>query len=860
MNPLRWFRNVIGPHRHGDATRDIERHREATLDEYRIRPLDDLERDIRHGTRSLLRTPLHTLTAVLTLALGIGAATAMFTVINGVLLRPLVYADADRLYLLYESGVAGGQRPPSYPSFQDWERQAGTFDALAFIRGDEFRLRGDDGTQRLLAGYASDGFFRTVRMAPYLGRVFGERMTASDMTEGDVIVLSYDVWRKRFGGDADILGRSVSTADATYTVIGVMPPGFRLPQWADVWIPIRSIPADAAFALTQRDLHVDAEAWGLLASGVGEAAARSDLSRVISGLADAWPEAAAGEWRDASLVPARDRIIGSSAAEQLRIVVAAVALLLLIVCVNVAGLQLARGAGRVREVAVRAALGASRGRLVRQLLTESVLVAVTGGILGAVLAFIAVNAVAARLPTLLPRFDEVGVEAQTLAFAAAITMLTALAAGIVPAVRASAAGLTPAMREGSGGAGSSRGAARLRGSLVTAQVALAVVLTVASGLLLRSLWTLQAADPGFTTYNAVALRVFPPAQYADAQAAATLYRELQDAVRRVPGVTEVALSNHLPLAGGFMATRVETGGPPPAGGQVAIIRTISQEYFHVMGARRVSGRLLNAADFAGAGTGLVINRATAQRFFPDDADPVGRSITIYQSAQGRPDYGEPIQAAVVGIVENEHFLGVDITPPPAVFVPYTWMVWPNISIIARTRVAPERLVPALRRAVQQVDPDIPVAGPGRQAEWRPMSTFAADSLRQRRVMAWLLAGFATSALLLSALGLFGMTAYLVAQQRREIGVRTAIGASRGAIVRMVTGHALRLAIAGVVIGIPAAFGAARVLRSQLFGVTATDPTTVAVATAVFLAAALLAAAVPAVRALRVSPTEALRAE
>jgi putative ABC transport system permease protein len=828
----------------------VERFREATQDAHRSRSLDDFMRDLLHGARSLRRTPGHALITVLTLALGIGAATAMFSVLHGVLLRPLVYGDADRLYVLLEATESGGQRQTSYLSFRDWEEQATAFEAMAFIRGDEWRVRGEEGTQRLLAGYVSQGFFPTVQTQPVLGRTFVEG-------DADVVMLSYDLWQQRFAGDPHVLGTVVSTADGSYTVVGVMPPGFRLPQWADVWIPMAGIPADAAFALTRRDLRVDAEAWGLRRADVTEAAARADLGRIVAALTVAYPEAGGADWKTASLVPARNQIVGDIG-EQLRIAAVAVALLLLIVCVNVAGLQLARGTARVRELAVRAALGASRGRLLRQLLTESVILAVAGGVLGLVIAAAAVNAMVARLPTLLPRSDEITLDVRVLAFAAAVALLTALLAGIVPALRSSAAGLTPSLRAGARADGVSRATRHMRSGLVVAQVALAIVLLVGAGLLLRSLWSLQDTQLGFATENRIALRVFPPASYESADAAATLYRRLHERVSSVPGVDAVALANHLPVAGGRMATRLETELAPPAEGQAVIIRTVSPEYFTVMGNRLLSGRLFEPADFDGGG-GVVINSVTARDFF-GTADPVGRSVTFYHSAQGRPDFGEPIRATIVGVVEAERFLGPEVNAPRALFVPWTQMVWPNISIVAHTSMPPERLLPDLRRAIRSVDQDIPVAGPGNQAQWRPLEAYAADALLRRRTVALLLTVFALSAVVLAALGLFGVMAWTVAQRTREIGVRTALGATRIHVAGLVAAQALRIACVGILLGVPASFATTRLLQNQLAGVSATDPSTLFAAASLFLVAAVASAAVPALRALRIPPGEALRAE
>jgi putative ABC transport system permease protein len=830
-----------------------ERYREAAMDERVLRPVHDVWRDVRQGARSLLRTPVFSVVTVLSLALGIGAATAVFTLADGVVLRPLVYGADERLYTLYEARPAGGIRNPSYPSFEDWREQLTTFEAVTYIRGDDFRVRDAEGTQRLLAGYVSDDFFAVTGTRPQLGRTFGSDGGGDDVVSStNVVVISHAVWQQRFGGDDGVLGTAISTADGVYTVIGVMPRGFRVPLWADVWLPISALPAESAYILARRDMHVDAEVWGLVREGVSEAQAQQDVTRMVVSLAQAYPDVA-GEFTTAQLVAARDRVLGDSAGK-LRILAAAVLLLLLVVCVNVAGLQLARGGARARELAVRATLGAGRGRIVRQLLTESALLAVSGGALGVLLAAFAVSAFTAGMPTTLPRLDEVAIDARTLLFALGMSLLSALLFGVVPALRASSSALSAALRQGGGAIG---GGTRLRSGLVVAQVALALVMTVGSGLLLRSLWALEQTDRGFATAGIAALRIFPPPQYADAAAAAVLYDELQQAVRRVPGVSDVALTNHATLVGGWMITRVETGADAPAAGSNAVIRTVSPEYFDVFGVRRLRGRLLVAADYHAVGGGIVINDALARQFFGSD-DPIGRSVTIFHSSQDRPEFGEPIQAMVVGIVANEHVFGPEQDPPPVVYVPHTWMVWGNITLLARTSVPPHTVLPALRRAVAQVERDIPVAGAG--AEWRTLEQLAASSLEQRRLMAGLLTGFAGSALLLALLGIFGITAYAVALRTREIGVRMAIGAQRSTVGAMILRQALLLAVLGLALGVPATIAATRLLESELYGVSATDPATVAAAAALFVIAALLAAALPSARAISISPTEALRAE
>jgi putative ABC transport system permease protein len=833
----------------------LERHREAALAVRSMQPLDDLGRDLVQGMRALMRTPAHALTTVLALGLGIGAATAMFSVVDGVLLRPLGYGDAERLHLVYESQEAqrlGALRTPSYPSFLDWERELTTFESLAYIRGDEFRLRGESGTERLLAGYVSHGFFRTLGAQPLLGRVFG----AGD-DDGHVVVLSHGLWQRRFGGDPDIIGRTLATADASFKVVGVMPAGFRIPSYADVWAPLSSLPPDAAFALTQRDLHVDSETWALVREGVSQETARAELAGVVAALSAAHPEHGTG-WTSATLTPARDYVLGD-VVRQLRILIAAVALILLIVCVNVAGLQLARGSARARELGVRAVLGASRGRLIRQLLTESLLLSAAGGVLGVLLAIGAVSALSSASPAALPRLGEVAVDTRVLLFAVATSLLAALGSGVLPALRGSSATLSPSLREGAHGASGSVHATLLRQILVVAQVALALVLTVGSGLLLRSLLTAQRVDLGFESAHVAVLRVFPPARYGDADAAAALYRELQAATRRVPGVRDVALSNHVPFAGGAMITRFVTGDEPPATGEVTLIRTVSQEYFDVLETRLLRGRLLSADDFAGVGGGIVINDVIARDFF-GTADPVGRNVTIYRSAQGRPDFGEPIQATVVGVVQAERYFRLEANPPRTVYVPWTWMVWPNISVVVRTAAAPEAVIPALRTAVQGVDADIPVAGPGRQAQWQPLTAMVGGALERRRLMTVLLGAFAGSALALAVLGVFGVTQALVARRTREIGIRVAIGAPRSAVARLVLGHAARLVGGGIVLGLAAAWAGMRLLRSELYGVGTYDPVSLGAAILLFAAAGVVGAALPTRRALHIHPAQAVRAE
>lgn len=824
----------------------LERYRERTTDARLGHYLDDLLRDARQGARSLRRSPAYALGMVLLLAVGVGAGTAMFTVVHGVLARELPYADPDRLYNLFEANRAGGIRTTSYPAFEDWTDQLTAFESLAYIRGEEFRARGPDGTQRLLAGYVSAGFFELFGTAPRVGRTLRPEDGAA------AIVLSDHVWRRSFGADPDVVGRPFRTADGSFTVVGVMPAGFRVPSYADVWLPMDALPPDGRYALTQRDLHVDAEAWGRVREGVTAAHAEADLSRVVGALARAYPEQ--GEWTQGRLVDIRTSVIGD-AAEPLRLLGGAVLLLVILTCVNVAGLQLARGSVRTREMAVRSALGAGRRRLVRQLLTESLLLVLVGAIAGTALAWYVVEAFTRNLPDVLPRLTEVGVGAVSLGVALALSALTVVLAGVLPARTATRPRVTGMLRTGAAGSGHADGA-RLRAVLVSVQVALALVLATSSALLVRSLAALQDQDPGFSTDRVTVLRVFPPARYTDAAAARALYTELQESVRRVPGVQEVALANHVPFGGGWMVTRLDAGGPAPEAGSNVLIRTVSPDYFDVMQLSILSGRALNEAD-AAAGSGVVINEAAARQFF-GEADPVGQLVTIFHSAQGRENFGEPIHAPIVGVARSERFFGFERPAPAAVFVPWTWMVWPNITLVART--AGDVPVSQLRAAVLRVEPDIPVAGPAHQAEWRELDGYIGRSLRSRTLTAALFTSFGAVAIGLALTGIFATTAYLVARRQRELAIRSAIGASRTAILRLVLTYALRLAVVGIAIGIPAALGAGVLLRSQLFGISAADPTTLVTVAVAFLAAAGAAAALPALRAAAIQPATTLRSD
>jgi len=833
----------------------VTRAEESARDARGVRPLEDLGRDLRYGLRSLSRAPVFSAVVILALGLGIGAATAMYSLLDGILLRPLPYPESERLYTVFEASELG-IRQLSYPDFVDWRAGATDVVALTYARGDDITVRGDEGAQRLIGAYVTDEFFQVMGTPPLVGRTFGP----GDLVGANarVAVLSHGLWLDRFGGAEDAIGQVLTTLDGGFTVVGVMPRGFAAPQWAEVWVPLEALPPGGRYVLEHRDLRADSQVLGRLAAGVSEAQATGALSAMATRVAAAH-RAAGDEWDAASLQSVRESVLGDTRS-RLFLLAGAVALLLLVACVNVTNLYLARATARSRELGVRTALGASRGRLARQLLIESGLLSVGGGVLGMVLAVMGVRLVQARAPDLLPRLAEVSVNGRVLVVALVLVLGTTLLVGLVPAFRSAGRNLATALRAGGAASGSAPATVRLRSGLVVTQVGLALVLVVSSGLLLRSLQQAREVELGFDPEGIALVRVFPPSPaYDDERAAAELYRRLREAAAAVPGVTDAALVNHMPMAGGWMPTRVEAGSePPPPDQRLALFRTVSPEYFRVAGTELLRGRLLTEADLVGAGA-AVVNRTVAERFWPGD-DPIGRTLTVFASAQGRADYGEPITAEVVGVVADERFFGPESDPAAAVFLPYTRTVWPNIFVVVRTAGKPETLIPSVRRALLAVDPDLPIAGPGRQAQLRPMYAYLDESFSARRVSALLVTGFGAAAIMLAALGIFGIMAYVVNLRRQEMGIRLALGAAGHHVGWLVTRQALRLTAIGIVAGLAASSLATRYLRTQLFEVTATDPATYAAAIALFTAVAVLAAVTPAIRAARTDPVEALRVE
>ena len=811
--------------------------------------------DLRFALRSLRASPGFTTVAILTLALGIGATTAVFSIVNGVLLQPLPFHDQDRLFMVAEQSRSGSIRPLSYPTFLDWRDQTSAVADIAFVRGERQRVTTADGVQSILASFVSPGFFTTLGERPLLGRLFTPTEERSGM---HVAVLSYRLWQSILGGDPRVVGRPMDLTAGVFTVVGILPPDVTYPPWAaaQVYMPIETIaPSDPA--VSQRGFHADSRVIARLKPGVTAHVAAAKLGTVAQREAASYP-AFNADWTSAWLLPVADEILGN-APRQLAVLLAAVGLVLLIACVNVVNLSLARAGARARELAIRAAIGAGRARLVRQLLAETVLLAAAGTALGVLAATWGIDLVKRGAGAVLPRIQTVSIDQSVLAFAIGIMVLSVIATGLVPAFHAARTDVTNSLREGTGRSGTSVRLRRLRGMLVAAEVALAVVVVVGAGLLVKSLWRLRAVDPGFDPRGLVTFSMWPPPSEQDNPAKlAALYERVEQTVRGLPGVTHVALTNFMPLSGASLPSPVAIPGrvPDPLHDPQVIFRTVSPGYFQTMRIPLRAGRAFTDADLAG-GTAVLVNEAFVQAFWRGE-DPIGRAVVLHKAAQGRPDFGEPLPGTVVGVVSDVHHFALAIPPGPEVYVPFTRNVWGHMVLVARAPSAPERLAATLRRIVRRAAPELPVTLPG--------GTPAVDTidlgagLTSQRFDAALLGAFAASALALAAIGIYGLLAYSLTQRRREIAIRAALGAHRGEILRLVVGDGMRPVLAGAAAGVVAALALTRVLRALLFGVGPRDPTTVGAVVGLLVLVALAACYLPARRAAQVDPMETLRYE
>ncbi len=819
----------------------VEQMKEEHRDRRSVRWIETLLRDFRYGLASLVRNPGFAIVAIAVLALGIGANTAMFSIVDAVLLKPLPFPEPDRIVRLWEAPRPDARNATSTPDFQDWRRLNNAFEAMAAEMSRAVALTGEGEPVRLDAALVTAEYFQVYGATALLGRTFaaGDDQPGADPT----VVLSYAVWQNQFGGDPGILERRPIFEGEPHQVIGILPPGAFDRGRAKVWMPLVLRPAEQV-----RGFHW-LEVSGRLRGGVTLDQATAEMARVYATMADARdPETA--DWT-VVVEPLDKMLVGGNLRQSILIALGAVTLVLLIACANVANLLLARGAARRKEMAIRAALGASRGRLAAQLLTESSVLCLAGGAAGVFVAYLLLGAAAPMLPELVPYTADVRLDPGVLGFAASVALGVALLVGVLPSARTSFGRLAHSLNQAS--RGSSGAQAGLRRAIVVGEVALSLVLACGALLLFRSLVNLQDVDTGIRTDHIITMSAdLPLAGYPTPERAALFYDALSEKLASTPGIEQAGLTAHLPLqwigAGeGLTIPGIEE--------EINVrFKRVDPGYFETLDIPVLAGRGITRQDRAGAPAVIVINQALAAQLaeVAGITDPIGRtgqlSVPFYSVWD---TYLADV--AIVGVIRNELVNYPQSSyRPPVVYVPMAQAPWPYVRLVARTRGEPAAIVPAIREAVREVAPNLPLG------DVATMEQVRERSLAGTSRPAWLIGAFAAVAALLAALGLYGVLAQSVTERRREIGIRMALGAHAGNVVTHVLRNALRLVVVGLVLGLAGAVALTRLMESLLFQVSPLDPLALVVACAAMVVVGLFASFVPARRAARVDPMRVLR--
>lgn len=826
--------------------------------------METLLRDIRYGIRSLLKRRGFTSIAVLTLALGIGASTAIFSVVDGVLLRSLPYPDAERIVQLREVNSGGAQMAFAEPNYLDVRARSRTIEAVAQYGGDLTTVTGGSEPVRALTVLVSGDFFHVLGTRPVVGRTFLPEESKRGGTP--VAVVSYGFWQRLLGGKSDLAGTTLRLMDQNVTVVGVMPAGFAFPQDAEVWIPRELFPQE-----TSRSAHN----WGVIARlrpSITTEQAYAEVSAIGKQLKQEY-----GKDMDAvnfTVVPQQEYMVGNVRGALVMILVA-VGFLLAVACANVANLLLAQVTARQREFAVRSALGATRLRLARQFITENLLLALTAGALGVLLSFWGIDLLLGLNQQSLPRMSEIGVNARAVAFTLGLSLLIAAVLGVVPLLRFSTKDLETSLREAGSGARGYAGQ-HLRSLLVVAQVALTLILMVGAGLLGKSFYRLLRIDPGFRTESAVAMELSLPNSRMDEQRyqqfmqsykrlmeqgvapdttlqlsaeeerQRQFQRQLMERLSATPGVIAIGSINRLPLAGGGPDGTFLINNNPTRKGH-AEYRLASSGYFPTMRIPLLRGRAFDASDQPNSPNAAIVSQSLVRKYWPNE-DPIGQTIQF-----GNMD-GDLRLLHVVGVVGDVHDYGVDVAIRPTVYAnALQRLPSSSLTMVARAQVEPSALVPAMREAVRSLDPQLPL-------NFRTLDQVFSSSLDQRRFSLVIFGVFGCVALLLAAMGIYGVTSYAVAQRTQEIGIRMALGARMSDVLKLVLRNGMSLALIGAAIGLASAFAVTRVMSNLLFGVAPTDLVTFTAVALVLIAVAFLACYIPARRATRVDPLVALRYE
>jgi putative ABC transport system permease protein len=808
-----------------------------------------LAQDLRYSLRMLLKRPGFTLVAVITLALGIGANTAIFSVVNAVLLNPMPYRAPDRLMQFWETNPLKNwtQATVAPANLFDWQKQSQSFEEIAAYMGSDkkgpglagLQLTGSGEPERVQALYVTGNIFSVLGADAMLGRTLREEETWEGKHR--VIVLSYGLWQRRFGSDPDVIGQSIEINGRNREIVGVMPPGFYFPaKEIEMWVPMGWNHDQIAKLRRPHFLR----AVGRLKAGVTLDQARGEMTAIAGQLEAQYPDT--NTQMGVGLGPLKEWVV-SDTRLPLIVFLVAVAFVLLIACANVANLLLARAATRTREVAIRTALGARRSRIVKQLLTENLVLATAGGALGLLLALWCRDLLILFSPGDIPRLDEARLDARVLGFTIGITLLTTLLFGLVPALQSSKPDLMATLKEGGQKGGSAGG--RVRNTLVVAEVALALVLVIGAGLMIRSFLRLQQVDPGFNANNLLMLSVaLPGARYPEDSQTIAFFDQAEQRIRNLPGVVAVG-STTMPALKGYRWTGDMTieGRSPDDYVREVRHKEITPDYFRAMGIPLVSGRFFDSSDTDKSLPTIIVNEALARRYFADE-DPIGKRLTFTKPTE------KPTWQTIIGVVKDEKQDSLSAEPKPEIYQSYLQSAQDEMTLIVRTAGDPRSLVGAVREEIRALDKDLP------PYNVKTMNEALYESLARERFTTLLLMVFAGLALVLASVGIYGVMSYAVTQRTHEIGIRMALGAQTRDIFRQVVGQALRLAGIGVALGLGAALALTRLMASLLYGVSTTDPLTFALIAILLSGVSLLASYIPARRAMKVDPMIALRYE
>ena len=804
-------------------------------------------RDLRYGLRMWRKNPAFTIATVVTLGLGIGANTAIFSLIDAVLLRPLPYPDSGRLMVIWEKPPRGDRNSVSAATYLDWREQSRSFSYLAAFGQTHFNLSGTDQPERVAGMRATWDLFPMLGIRPMLGRSF--RPEEDRAGSPHVAILSYGLWQRKFGGDRQAIGRTVSVDSQPCTIVGVLPSWFRFFYGPEIWLPLGLDRATAS-----RDFHYLAPV-GRLRKGVSLAQARAELSGIAKNIERANPKTNQG-W--GAFIEAMGDAAAQGQQQGLWVLFGAVGSVLLIACVNVANLLLAKAAVRQRELAVRAAMGAGRSRLVAQLLLESVLLALAGGVLGLLLALWLVKTLRVLVPaSALAGFAEIAVDWRVLGFTVALSLLTGLLFGVFPAWRASALNLHDVLKEGGRGFSGASSHARFRSVLVVAEVALSLVLLVSAGLMIRSLAAMQNVDPGFRADHLLTMGLATAeTRYPGPAAIRLFYRQVLDNAIRIPGVESASISAGLPLLGAEVGMPFQVASHrqiPAAEAPGAPFEMVTHDFFRTMGMPLRRGRYFSERDNENSVPVAIVNQTFVKKYLPNE-EPVNKRLLIEALIAGRREAGPTLSWQIVGVVSDAKYGGLNGRDVAVIYVPMPQSPWPGGVLALRTSVEPLAVASAARAAVARVDRETPVTAV------RTMEEIASDSLAQSRVQTWLIGSFAVIALIMAALGVYGLISYSVAQSTHDVGVRIALGANARDVLRLVLRKGMLLTGAGLLLGLGGAFALTRLLAALLFGVKPTDLATFVAVSILLAAVALVAGFIPARRATRIDPVAALRME